>query len=54
MKRLILTVMVIAVITAITIVVGCGEGDEGAVTTNDLLYRETNEVHKVSKISQYL
>lgn len=51
MKRLILTVMMIMMTT---VVVGCGEGDEGAVTTNDLLYRETNEVHKVSEISQYL
>jgi hypothetical protein len=49
MKRLILTVMMIMITT---IVVGCGK--DNAQTTNDLLYRETNEVHKVSEISQYL
>lgn len=53
MKRLILTVMMIAVITATTIVVGCGK-DNAPQVTNDLLYREINEVHKVSEISQYL
>lgn len=50
MKRLILTVMII---TATTIVVGCGK-DNAPQVTNDLLYRETNKVHKVSEISQYL
>ena len=50
MKRLILTVMMIMMTT---IVVGCGK-DNAPQVTNDLLYRETNEVHKVSKISQYL
>lgn len=49
MKKLILTVMMI--ITMLT-TVGCGK--DNAQTTNDLLYRETNEVHKVSEISQYL
>ena len=50
MKRLILTVMMIMITT---IIVGCGK-DNAPQVTNDLLYRETNEVHKVSEISQYL
>ena len=49
MKKLILTVMII--ITMLT-TVGCGK-DNAPQVTNDLLYRETNEVHKVSEISQY-
>ena len=42
--------MIIAIIMTVMIT-GCTK--DNVPMTNDLLYRETNDVHKVSAISQY-
>ena len=44
-------IITILMILTMTTTVGCGKKEP--IITNDLLHRETNEVHKVSEISQY-